>query len=208
MFKKLFFLLIIFSSFHSFANEKITGKEIGRIEVNCPKLDYPSVALDKKFDGLVILNGVLDEAGKILSSSIAFENSDQSLIDAAIDNFNNCSFDKFDIAKNHVDFVFKVYRWRLTPVISIYDHWNIKVYEKSCMRPHYPSVSRRAGEQGSVLVELKNNSSGFVSNVILEKSSGFRRLDEATIIGLIGCKLKMPDDLVSRKITYNWKLEN
>ena len=47
--------------------------------------------------------------------------------------------------------------------------------------PYYPSFSKRAGEQGSVVVRLFINESGEVYEVALLKSSTFQRLDRAAI---------------------------
>ncbi len=52
-------------------------------------------------------------------------------------------------------------------------------------RPHkqldYPSASRRLGEEGSVTLAVLVGSDGKVTDVKVEKSSGFPRLDEAAV---------------------------
>jgi protein TonB len=45
--------------------------------------------------------------------------------------------------------------------------------------PYYPSFSKRAGEQGEVVVRLIINEAGIVEEVALLRSSGFARLDRA-----------------------------
>ena len=45
--------------------------------------------------------------------------------------------------------------------------------------PYYPSFSKRAGEQGEVVVRLIIDESGIVEEVALLRSSGFARLDRA-----------------------------
>ena len=47
--------------------------------------------------------------------------------------------------------------------------------------PYYPSFSKRAGEQGAVVVRLIINESGEVYEVALLQSSTFQRLDRAAI---------------------------
>ncbi|WP_243220862.1 energy transducer TonB [Methylobacter sp. S3L5C] len=47
--------------------------------------------------------------------------------------------------------------------------------------PDYPSVSRELGEQGRVLLRAMINSDGTVAQVVLRKSSGFNRLDQAAL---------------------------
>lgn len=51
-------------------------------------------------------------------------------------------------------------------------------------KPDYPSASRRAGEAGEVRVSMCVGADGRISDVKLVKSSGFPRLDEATLKGL------------------------
>lgn len=45
----------------------------------------------------------------------------------------------------------------------------------------YPPISRRLGEQGSVLLKFTVSVDGTVSNVAVSKSSGYSRLDEAAV---------------------------
>ncbi len=47
--------------------------------------------------------------------------------------------------------------------------------------PTYPKVSKRLGEQGSVVLRLAIDTEGRVTLVELETSSGFRRLDQAAM---------------------------
>ena len=46
-------------------------------------------------------------------------------------------------------------------------------------RPNYPSLSRRLGEEGKVLLRVKVTAEGQPAAVDLEKSSNFERLDDA-----------------------------
>lgn len=48
-------------------------------------------------------------------------------------------------------------------------------------RPDYPSLSRRLGEQGRVVLRVRVEPSGAASQVELQRSSGFSRLDEAAL---------------------------
>lgn len=47
--------------------------------------------------------------------------------------------------------------------------------------PSYPSMSRRLGEQGRVVLEVYILANGTVGEVKLKQSSGFKRLDDAAI---------------------------
>lgn len=48
-------------------------------------------------------------------------------------------------------------------------------------KPTYPMLSRRAGEEGRVMLRVMVEASGTPSKVEIEKSSGFPRLDEAAL---------------------------
>lgn len=48
-------------------------------------------------------------------------------------------------------------------------------------RPAYPSISRRMGEQGKVMLRVYVNAQGLPEQIELHKSSGFERLDKAAM---------------------------
>jgi periplasmic protein TonB len=50
--------------------------------------------------------------------------------------------------------------------------------------PEYPPVSRRLGEQGTVLLEVMVEPNGRAGTVRIVQSSGFSRLDEAAVNGV------------------------
>lgn len=47
--------------------------------------------------------------------------------------------------------------------------------------PNYPSVSRRLGEQGKVLLHVQVTADGIAASVTLQNSSGYARLDQAAL---------------------------
>ena len=48
-------------------------------------------------------------------------------------------------------------------------------------RPSYPSISRRMGEQGKVMLRVLVNADGLPEQIEIKESSGFERLDKAAI---------------------------
>jgi protein TonB len=52
----------------------------------------------------------------------------------------------------------------------------------ACVRPQYPAKSRRKLEEGEVRVRVKVLASGTVENVQIERSSGYPRLDQASVV--------------------------
>ncbi|MHB8667353.1 MAG: energy transducer TonB [Burkholderiales bacterium] len=84
---------------------------------------------------------------------------------------------------------------------------------KACDKPQYPPAALRAQETGIVLVAFLIDVNGTVLESKVERSSGYRRLDEAARRALSLCKFKpaMTDGKPERawaKIEYEWKLDN
>jgi protein TonB len=81
-----------------------------------------------------------------------------------------------------------------------------------CEKPEYPSASRRLEEEGTVALRFLVGVDGKVIQSEVEKSSGFKRLDEAARAGLSKCQVRPA--LVDGKpeqawasIKYTWRLE-
>jgi protein TonB len=82
----------------------------------------------------------------------------------------------------------------------------------SCEKPEYPSASKRLEEEGTVQLKFLVGSDGKVIESAVEKSSGFRRLDEAARAGLSKCQFK-PATVDGKpqqswaSMKYTWRLE-
>jgi len=82
----------------------------------------------------------------------------------------------------------------------------------TCEKPAYPAASLRANETGTVRLSFLIDTNGKVMDSKVERSSGFRRLDEAARAGLSLCKFR-PATLNGKpertwgRIEYVWKLE-
>lgn len=48
----------------------------------------------------------------------------------------------------------------------------------------YPTLSKRLGEQGTVILNVLVSVSGDVSSIEIKQSSGFERLDKAAVVGV------------------------
>jgi protein TonB len=82
----------------------------------------------------------------------------------------------------------------------------------SCEKPDYPSASRRLEEEGTVTLKFLVGADGKVKESAVDKSSGFRRLDEAARQGLAKCLFKPGTENGQpvegwAGIKYTWKLE-
>lgn len=81
-----------------------------------------------------------------------------------------------------------------------------------CQKPEYPSASRRMEEEGTVTLRFLVDTDGKVIQAEIEKSSGYKRLDEAARAGLSKCQFKpaMADGKAEQawaSIKYTWRLE-
>lgn len=81
-----------------------------------------------------------------------------------------------------------------------------------CQKPEYPSASRRMEEEGTVTLRFLVDTDGTVIQAEIEKSSGYKRLDEAARAGLSKCQFKpaMADGKAEQawaSIKYTWRLE-
>ena len=81
----------------------------------------------------------------------------------------------------------------------------------SCEKPEYPSASKRLEEEGTVQLKFLVGADGKVIESAVEKSSGFRRLDEAARQSLSKCTFKpgTKDGVAVERwasMKYTWKL--
>lgn len=81
-----------------------------------------------------------------------------------------------------------------------------------CEKPEYPSASRRLEEEGTVHLRFLVGADGKVMQSEVEKSSGYRRLDEAARAGLAKCQFRpatvdgKPEQAWA-SMRYTWRLE-
>lgn len=81
-----------------------------------------------------------------------------------------------------------------------------------CEKPEYPSASRRMEEEGTVHLRFLVGTDGRVIQSEVEKSSGFKRLDEAARAALARCQFRpatvdgKPEQAWA-SMRYTWRLE-
>ena len=86
------------------------------------------------------------------------------------------------------------------------------VNSANCEKPDYPSASRRLEEEGTVSLRFLVGVDGKVIQAEVERSSGFKRLDEAARAGLSRCAFK-PATVDGKPeqgwatMKYTWRLE-
>ena len=86
------------------------------------------------------------------------------------------------------------------------------VNARNCEKPAYPSASRRAEEEGTVVLRFLVDVDGKVLDSKVETSSGFARLDEAARSALSRCQFKpatadgKPEQSWA-SMKYTWRIE-
>lgn len=86
------------------------------------------------------------------------------------------------------------------------------VNSAQCEKPEYPVASRRMEEEGTVSLRFLIGPDGKVIQSQIEKSSGYKRLDEAARAGLARCQFRpatvdgKPEQAWA-SMTYTWRLE-
>ncbi len=79
-------------------------------------------------------------------------------------------------------------------------------------QPEYPPVSRRMGEQGTVILDVLVDPSGRATDAKVVQSSGFPRLDEAALTGFVESYRFAPGTLDGKPapmrytFKFTWKL--
>ena len=86
------------------------------------------------------------------------------------------------------------------------------VNSANCAKPEYPSASRRLEEEGTVSLRFLVGTDGKVIESEVEKTSGYKRLDEAARAALSRCQFRAAT--VDGKpeqgwatMKYTWRLE-
>jgi periplasmic protein TonB len=85
--------------------------------------------------------------------------------------------------------------------------------ESSCAAPRYPAASERLREEGVVTLRFLISENGQVVSGAVDKSSGFKRLDDAALAALSLCKFK-PATVDGKPkqdwsaLRYRWELKD
>lgn len=82
-----------------------------------------------------------------------------------------------------------------TQITRVGPEIDFKNSPKGCREPEYPATSRRLGEEGSAEVSLLIGIDGKVQQSRIDKTSGYGRLDEATIRSFGKCRFKVGTNL-------------
>ncbi len=98
------------------------------------------------------------------------------------------------------------------PAVTAPAHTSAGIESQGCVRPEYPPASLRAQEAGTVSLAFLVGTDGAVLESRIDKSTGYRRLDEAARRALGRCKFRpaysdgKPQQAWAH-IEYEWRLE-
>ena len=118
---------------------------------------------------------------------------------------SRCKFAPATQAGEAIDANFTLeYNWRIDgPPAAVAD----------VCQPEYPAESVRAGEQGKTTLRLEVDSGGVAQKIEIAQSSGFARLDEASIALLRRCRIKPQPGSASAPVLKTqveviWRIED
>ena len=212
MLKKYFSTL--FGIYVGLANGVETPASIGQPVLKyCPDISYPIGAINKGIGGLVVLRGTVGVDGILKDMRVVFSNADGSLVKTATDTFPWCNYSPaIENGKSRESVVIKSYRWVINET-EVRIHSRDQVVRPNCTKLDYPSASKRLGEEGTVGLKFLVSENSEILQAVIDVSSGFLRLDEAAILGLVTCKFSVPAEngvatSVWSTMKYTWKLNS
>lgn len=180
----------------SSVNQEIltTGRTSAVVDANnCLKPVYPSDALKQSRSGVVTVKFLIDVNGQVAASQIEKSSGHEDLDAAAVNGLSLCRFvpQKFN-GKPEQAWTRMQYVWKIAPSAqpSSSNIVAAKVDPKNCKKPEYPAKSLRNENSGIVTIALLIDDDGQVIESRIEKSSGYKELDDAAEKGLGLCKFK------------------
>ena len=155
----------------------------GQYAKSCAKPDYPLESIENREAGLVVVKFLLAADGSIVDRRIERSSGVSRLDEASKRALDLCKFSA-EMASPSTEGSWKriEYLWEL-------GNFKPEFIASNCVRPDYPSMSAREAESGLVRVAILVNEQGDVIDSHIERTSGYRRLDEATQKALTTCKV-------------------
>jgi TonB family protein len=185
-------------------------------KISCEPIKYPFLARTFSVAGRNTVSFVVGIDGNIRNPEIKISSGSELLDAASKENVEKC---KYEPATNNgvpVESVAQLnFVWRFPKTATSIDppFLNLHPQVKVCNNSEYPSASWRLEEEGTSRVKILISKDGEVLASEVLKSSGFRRLDEATRAMLSKqCqfeKLMLENEAVNYSIVfeYSWNRE-
>jgi len=157
------------------------------VSSSCKKPQYPLESLNANEAGAVLLKLLVDPKGTVTQSVIERSSGYQRLDEVARAALQLCKFKPATLNGKPTSAWAPIeYVWTLKEPDST--KTKPVLIASSCKRPQYPTASFGAGETGVVLLRFLVDPEGKVAKSIVERSSGYPRLDEAARTALELCK--------------------
>jgi TonB family protein len=174
------------------------------IDIQECKPAYPKDTLRAEEEGKTAVRLHVAASGELRGVSLVRSSGSARLDQAVIDAMSRCRFAPGRQGGAAVEGDFTIeYVWRLEPPT-----------DRIC-RPVYPAASIEAEEQGMTALEFHVGENGKASDIRVATSSGYERLDAASIEALRRCTFRVAASAAGasapaagpRKMQFNWKLE-
>jgi TonB family protein len=175
------------------------------ININDCKPPYPPESLRAEEAGQTRLRVHVAASGEMRGVSL-IQSSGFARLDAAmIAAMGRCKFAPATQGGVAIDASFVLdYNWRIEgPPRTAAD----------VCKPEYPAESVRAEEQGKTTLRFELDAGGVAQKIEIAQSSGFARLDEASIAALRRCRFRLPPAAASApaprtQAEFIWRLED
>ena len=175
------------------------------VNINDCKPSYPRESLRAEEAGRTRLRVHVAASGELRGVSLIQCSGFVRLDEAMIDAMGRCKFAPALQAGVDIDASFILdYNWRIEgPPPTVAD----------ICQPEYPIESVRAQEQGKTTLRFEVDAGGGAQKIEIAQSSGFARLDEASIAALRRCRFKLPPAAASApaprtQVEFIWRLED
>ena len=178
---------------------------------SCQKPQYPAEAHASGESGSVELKFVVNGTGEVVESKVVRSSGHERLDTAARSALERCRFEPaIRGGRSTMGSLQLEYEWSLAGPGGV--RTQPFILADSCDKPAYPQVSRRMNESGTVTLKFFIDEMGTVAYREIERSSGYKRLDNAAAAGLSLCKFRpatfdgKPTGAWTR-IEYVWRLQ-
>lgn len=153
--------------------------------ISCDVIKYPAFARAFNKEGKTTVSFIVAADGTTRNPEIKVSSGSDLLDSASKENIEKCKYSPATLNGVPIESVMQQnFNWRLATNKSTQTieppFMNLHSQIKVCKNIEYPSASWRLEEEGTTRVKVFISKDGGVEKSEISKSSGFRRLDEAT----------------------------
>jgi TonB family protein len=156
-------------------------------KISCEAIKYPALAKAFNKEGKTTVSFIVGVDGTTRSPEIKVSSGSDLLDSASKENIEKCKFAPATLNGLPIESVVQqIFHWRFAKTAKTIDppFLNLHPQVKVCKNIEYPSAAWRLEEEGTSRIKIHVSKDGEVLAADVLKSSGFRRLDEATKVML------------------------